>query len=223
MRDSHIHLLNPKDRCGPLLFMKQVMMILVGSVLIGLGVNIFLVPFELLDGGALGISLIIHYVKDVRVGLTLILVSIPIFTLAFFCYRSFFYKGIHGMLFSSLMIDMLSPFQVFAQKLELPVIGSAAIGGIIIGIGVGTMLRLDISIGGTDLLAQMVAKRLKINTGYMIFFNDILIVSIGSLILLSNSILLSYTTVFFVSATVTVITAIPSRKQKYMSQSIVFD
>jgi len=195
--------------------MRQALVILIGSVLIGLGVNIFLVPFELLDGGALGISLIIHYVKDVRVGLTLILVSIPIFTIAFLFYRPFFYKGIHGMLFSSLMIDMLSPFQVIAQILVLPMIASAAIGGITIGIGVGIMLRLDISIGGTDLLAQMLAKRLKINPGYMIFLNDILIVTIGGVILLSSSIFLSYTTVFFVSATITVITAIPSRKYRF--------
>lgn len=197
-----------------MLFLEKALAILIGSVLIGLGVNIFLVPFELLDGGALGISLIIHYVKDVRVGLTLILVSVPIFAISFFCYRSFFYKGIHGMLFSSLMIDILSPFHIISQKIALTPIASAAIGGIIIGVGVGIMLRHDISIGGTDLLAQMVAKRLKINTGYMIFLNDILIVSIGSVILLSSSLLLSYTTVFFVSATITVITAIPSRKNR---------
>lgn len=194
-------------------------MILIGSVLIGLGVNIFLVPFELLDGGALGISLILHYVKDVRIGLTLLLVSIPIFTVAFFSYRSFFYKGIHGMLFSSLMIDILSPLQVIAQKIALTAIASAAVGGIIIGTGVGIMLRLDISIGGTDLLAQMVAKRLKINTGYMIFVIDILIVSLGSVILLSASLLLSYTTVFFVSVTITVITTISSRKHM-LQQSV---
>ena len=118
------------------------------------------------------------------------------------------------MLFSSLMIDILSPFQVIAQKIAITSITSAAIGGVIIGGGVGIMLRHDISIGGTDLLAQMVAKRFNINTGYMIFFNDILIVSIGSVILLSSSILLSYTTVFFVSMMITIITAIPSRKHK---------
>lgn len=197
------------------------MTILIGSVLIGLGVNIFLVPFELLDGGALGISLIIHYIKDVKVGLTLLLVSVPIFVIAFFSYRSFFYKGIHGMLFSSLMIDILSPLHVISQKIALTSIASASIGGIIIGTGVGIMLRHDISIGGTDLLAQMIAERLKINTGYMIFFNDILIVSIGSIILLSSSLLLSYTTVFFVSVTITVITANSSRK--HMLQQSVSD
>ena len=202
-----------------MLFIQKAMTILIGSILIGLGVNIFLVPFELLDGGALGISLIIHYINELQVGLTLLLVSIPIFTIAWFLYRSFFYKGIHGMLFSSLMIDILSPLHIITQQIVLTSVVSAAIGGIIIGIGVGIMLRHDISIGGTDLLAQMVAKRLNINTGYVIFFTDILIVSIGSVILLSSSILLSYTTVFFVSVTITIITAIP--RKKYMLQQVV--
>ena len=73
------------------------------------------------------------------------------------------------MLFSSLMIDILSPFQVITKKLGLTSIASSAIGGIIMGAGVGIMLRQDISIGGTDLLAQMIVKRLKINMGFMIF------------------------------------------------------
>lgn len=44
-RDGHIHLLNLKNRCGPLLFIEKALAILIGSVLIGLDVNIFLVPF----------------------------------------------------------------------------------------------------------------------------------------------------------------------------------
>ena len=77
------------------------MIIFIGSLLVAIGVNLFLVPFELLDGGALGISLIFHYVQDISIGWALLVVNIPIFILAWFLYRSFFYNGIHGLLFSS--------------------------------------------------------------------------------------------------------------------------
>ena len=74
-----------------------------------------------------------------------------------------------------------------------------------IGIGVGIMLRLDISIGGTDLLAQMIARKLAINPGVMIFCIDILIITIGSLLIPSVNLVLSFTTVFIVGLTTSLI------------------
>ena len=51
-------------------FLKRGLLIFTGSLLIAIGINGFLVPFGLLEGGALGISLIFHYVMDIKIGLT---------------------------------------------------------------------------------------------------------------------------------------------------------
>jgi uncharacterized membrane-anchored protein YitT (DUF2179 family) len=191
--------------------LQKVLTIIIGSLLIAIGVNVFLVPFELLDGGALGISLIFHYLMDLKVGLTFLLISIPIFVMAWMYYRSFFYNGIHGMLFSSLIIDVLYPLHIIGREIvTVPIVG-AACGGILIGAGVGIMLRLDISIGGTDLLAQMFARKLTINPGFMIFGIDILIVSTGSLLINSLHLALSFTTVFFVGITTSLIVSASSK------------
>ena len=184
---------------------QKALTIFIGSLLIAIGVNVFLVPFELLDGGALGISLIFHYTMDVKVGLTFLIVSIPIFMLAWKYYRSFFYNGIHGMLLSSLIMDLLYPLNMIGRELVTSPLLSAICGGIFIGIGVGIMLRLDISIGGTDLLAQMIARKLSINPGVMIFCIDILIVTMGSLLISSVHLVLSFTTVFIVGITTSLI------------------
>lgn len=184
-------------------FLKKGLIILIGCSLIAVGINGFLIPFGLLEGGALGISLIIHYVMDVKVGLTFLLISIPIFTLAWFFYRSFFYNGLHGMLFSSIIIDIFADF--FGQQLVSNALTSAACGGIIIGIGAGIMLRSDISIGGTDLLAQMLARKLNVNSGIVIFCFDIVIVTVGSYIIHSAHLLLSFVTVFCIGVTTSLI------------------
>lgn len=178
-------------------FLKKGIIIFIGSLFIAIGINGFLVPFGLLDGGALGISLIFHYLIDVKVGLTFLFISIPIFLLAFIYYRSFFYNGLHGMLLSSLIIDVLAASSIFERELVSHPLLSAMFGGLLIGIGAGIMLRVDISIGGVDLLAQMVAKKLKMNAGISIFCFDILIVTIGSFIIHSAHLVLSFTTVFF--------------------------
>ena len=202
------------------LFIKKGFIIFIGCLLIAIGINGFLLPYGLLDGGALGISLIFHSVMHVRVGLTFLFISIPIFLFAWIYFRDFFYNGLHGLLMSSLIIDVVSSMNFFGQGLVSHPLTSAMFGGIVIGIGVGIMLRFDISIGGTDLLAQMLANKLKINSGVAIFFFDLIIVTIGSLIVLSAHLVLSFTTVFSEGLTISIIVATASKATNGLKKPI---
>ena len=195
-----------------MLFLKKTITILLGSLLIAIGINVFLVPHKLLEGGALGISLTLHYLFDVKVGLTFLLISIPIFIIAWFFYRSFFYNGIHGMLLSSMIIDMLYPLHVIGKNIEVSPIISATLGGILIGAGVGIMFLMDISDGGLDLLGQMLARKLSFNAGVIIFCFDIVIVTIGTMLIASSDLLLSYVTIIFVGITTSLIVARKSKE-----------
>ena len=142
-----------------------------------------------------------------------LLISVPIFIVAWIFYRPFFFNGIHGMLLSSVIIDILYPLHIIGGKIVTsPMIGGIC-GGIIIGIGIGLMLRLDISIGGTDLLAQMIARKLTINPGIMIFCIDILIVTTGSVLVPSVQLLVSFMTVFFVGFVTVLIVSLPRKKE----------
>lgn len=196
------------------------MALFVGSVFIAIGLNLFLIPQGLMEGGALGISLIVHYVTGTKVGLTFLLISIPIFLLTWVVYRPFFYNGIHGMLISALVIDLFAPLEAIARTFQFGPIASSAIGGILIGIGTGLMLRRGISIGGTDLLAQLAAKSLKTNSGHIILLFDVLIVTAGSLYLPRVSLLLSLITVCSVGFTISVIV---SWKEKAGQSNKVFN
>lgn len=102
-------------------------------------------------------------------------------------------------------MDLLYPLNMIGRELVTSPLISAICGGIFIGVGVGIMLRLDISIGGTDLLAQMIARKLSINPGVMIFCIDILIVTMGSLLIPSVHLVLSFTTVIMVGITTSLI------------------
>lgn len=183
------------------MFLKKSLIILVGSILIAVGINFFIVPFHLLDGGAIGISLILHYLFDIRVGVAIIFISIPIFFLAWVNYRTYFYNGIHGLLFSSLIIDFLYPLHIAGEKLITNWIMGAICGGVFVGWGIGIMLRSEITIGGTDLLAQMMSKFFGINPGLCILSFDVLIVTTGSLLLETVSLFYSGVTVLTVGIT----------------------
>lgn len=193
--------------------LKKGITILIGSLLIAIGINGFLVPFGLLEGGALGISLIVHYIMGVKIGLTFLLISIPIFILAWFLYRPFFYNGLHGMLCSSLTIDLLSSSESLSQFNILSPLVSALIGGSMIGVGVGIMLRSEVSIGGLDLLAQMLAEKMNLNTGIVILSFDVIVVTIGSIIVYSTPFLLSLLTIFIIGLTISIIVATSKQKE----------
>jgi uncharacterized membrane-anchored protein YitT (DUF2179 family) len=166
------------------LTLSKLFAIVLGSLFIAVGINFFLVPHKILDGGVIGISLIINYLFDAKIGLVIILCSIPIFIAAWFHNRPSFYDSLLGMIVSSLFIDLLSPFQYyFLYYVELTSISSSIIGGFLVGTGLGFMLRYETSTGGTDLLAQFLSKYVSINVGIIIFVMDAIIIGVGVLLL----------------------------------------
>ena len=185
-------------------FLKKGLVIIVGSIFLSLGINLFLTPYEILDGGIVGIALILYYLYKLKIGLMIMILSIPIFIIAWFKYRGYFYNSLHGLIISSFLIDLLKPLRSLFQ---IEAIYSSILGGIFLGCGVGLMLRFKTSTGGTDLIAQFVAVKTGINVGIVIFIIDAAIILIGGLLLSSSTLVLSIITIFVVGITTSIITS----------------
>lgn len=184
-------------------FIQKGIAIVVGSIFLSMGINVFLTPYEILDGGIIGLSLIIYYVLNLKIGLMIIVLSIPIFVLAWFKYKPYFFNSLHGLLVSSVMIDLFKPLR---SLVELPPIISSLIGGIFVGIGIGLMLRYETSTGGTDLLAQFISDKTHINIGIVIFIIDAAVVCLGGIFISPNTFLLSICTILCVGITTSALT-----------------
>lgn len=160
------------------------LIILLGSLLVAAGTNFFLVPYKILDGGIIGIALIINYLSGAKIGVAIILCSFPIFLLAWLKERDIFYNSVLGLLISSFLIELLGPFQYhFLYYFEFGSISSAIIGGFLMGTGLGIMLRFKASTGGTDLLAQFIKRYVPLNLGFIIFLTDFMIIGAGGLLI----------------------------------------
>lgn len=187
--------------------LKKTMAVLLGSLILSVGINFFLVPFKVLDGGLIGIGLIFKYLLGVKAGLTMILFSIPIFILAWFKYRSYFYNSLHGLLISSFMIDVLQPYQYyFLYYFKFGSLVSAITGGLLVGIGTGLMLRFKTSTGGTDLVAQFFSDMFSVNVGIVIFFIDSIVIGLGGLLISQETFILSIITITAVGFSTTLST-----------------
>lgn len=187
--------------------------VILGSFLIGLGINGFLIPHHLLDGGIIGIGLIIHYYSGFPTGLSMLILSIPLYCLAWVYERQFFYNSLNGLIVSSLFIDVLS---FVNDQFHLGMLWSSIFGGIFVGTGIGLMLRYKTSTGGTDLLAQLIGKIISINVGILIFFIDGLVIISGMKIVGFEKFCYSFITIIFVGimTTLTVINTTPTLEIK---------
>jgi uncharacterized membrane-anchored protein YitT (DUF2179 family) len=175
-----------------MLYGSKFAVVVFGSLCIASGINFFLVPFKVLDGGFFGIALIINYLFGANIGLVILLCSLPSFFIAWFRNRGMFYNSISGIIISTLLIEILTPLQYyFLYYIELTPISSAIIGGALIGTGLGVMLRYDISTGGTDLLAKLLAKRVSIHVAVIIFALDGIIIGVGGWLLSGDTLILS--------------------------------
>jgi uncharacterized membrane-anchored protein YitT (DUF2179 family) len=184
-------------------FVKKGMIIIIGSILISIGINYFLVPYKVLDGGIIGIGLIANYLWGLKAGLMIILLSIPIFLIAWFNYRNYFYNSLHGMFISSLFIDILHPIKAFFRFDAVP---SSILGGILVGLGIGLMLKYKTSTGGTDLVAQFISDKTGLNVGILIFFIDAIVILSGGLLFSTDTLILSIITILFVGITTSLFT-----------------
>lgn len=149
------------------ILVKNGSLIIAGSLLYALGMNLFLTPLQLFSGGGVGLAqlLTLFLEQVIRVpnlnlyGIVYMLINIPLLFLAFFQIgKNFFVKTLIGSGAISLFITLI-------PTLAVPIVDdyltSVLIGGIAAGAGVGIILIAGGSGGGIDVVAMWAAKKFK--------------------------------------------------------------
>ncbi len=152
----------------------EVFEILIGTLLMAMAVSQFLLPNQLSSGGFTGIATIFYYLLKLPMGLTIILLNIPLFILSWIKKgREFFFKGLIGTVLLSIFIDILDKLPPLTNDRLLACI----YGGIVMGLGTSLILRANGSTGGTDMLAYIIREfKPTYRTGNLIVMIDIVII-----------------------------------------------
>ena len=160
-------------------FLKEILLTVLGTCACGLGVGSFLLPNRLSSGGFSGLATVAYYFLGWNVGLTVIILNIPLFIFALIRIgRRFFIKTIFGATFLSIFIDVFSKYPLIVGDRFLACI----YGGILIGIGTGIVFRANTSTGGSDLIVQIARSyKVKIASGKLLNMIDIGVVFINVL------------------------------------------
>ncbi|MCM2982785.1 hypothetical protein CHH55_05375 [Niallia circulans] len=156
---------------------KRIIFIIIGSILMGIGIEEFLVPNKILDGGIVGISIILSHLSGAKLGYFIFLLNIPFFYIGYKQIgKTFTLSTMLGITVLSLTTILLHDVPVFTSDLLL----ATVFGGIILGIGVGIVLRFGGSLDGTEVLALLFSKKSPFSVGEIImFFNVFIFISAG--------------------------------------------
>lgn len=152
---------------------------ILGSFIMAVATSLFLLPNQLSSGGFAGIATILYYFLKIPMGVTILLLNIPLFLFAGYKLgKGFLIKSIIGTSAFSIAIDILDRLNPLTHDRFLACI----YGGIIIGFGTAIILKSNSSTGGSDLISMLVRKyNPDIRTSNVIIIVDTVIVGLNVL------------------------------------------
>ena len=155
--------------------------IALGSLIGAAAYPTFLVPNNIAPGGLTGIATILNYVWDwMPVGTVSLILNIPLFLIGYKTMGKIFaFRSLVATLLFSLLIDLL-PLKPISED---PLLGTL-FGGVLLGIGLGLILRGGATTGGTDMVARMVHRRFNfITVGMFLFALDFMVVLAAAVVI----------------------------------------
>lgn len=154
-------------------------MLFLGTMITAVGLEIFLVPNNIIDGGVVGLSIMASYVTGLPLGLFLVLLNLPFLYLGYAQIgKTFALSTMFSIMSLAYWVSVLQPIPGLTHDLFL----AAVFGGIIIGVGVGLIIRYGGSLDGTEIVAIIMDKRTSFSVGECIMFMNLFILTSAGLI-----------------------------------------
>ncbi|MDT9024118.1 MULTISPECIES: YitT family protein [Rossellomorea] len=153
---------------------KRAVLITIGAMIMAVGLEIFLVPNQVIDGGIVGVSIMLSHITGVKLGLFIFILNIPFFFIGYKQIgKTFAFSTLYGIIILSISTTFLHPVAAFTQDILL----ASLFGGIVLGIGVGMVIRYGGSLDGTEILAILSSKKLPFSVGEIIMFVNLFILA----------------------------------------------
>lgn len=154
--------------------------ILFGVLLTALALDWFLVPNKVAAGGVSGLATVIYHVFGVPVGLTMLVINVPLFLVALRVLGATFgWRTLVGTVTLSVFVDTLS--HVLRPLTGDPLLASIY-GGALAGVGMGLTIKYGGSTGGTDLAALLVNRLFRTSVGMSLLAIDTAVILLAGLV-----------------------------------------
>ena len=142
-----------------------------GAFIAGFALEGFLIPNNMIDGGIVGVSIMTSYITKINLGALLILINAPFICMALRKLgKAFVFQTLYSVSMLGISVNLFRHHHVTNDLLLATVFG-----GVVLGIGVGLVLRNSAAMDGTEILAIRLAKKSGFSIGEIIMFFNIFI------------------------------------------------
>lgn len=159
-------------------FLQKSFFLTLGALLVAIGLDCFLVCNNIIDGGIIGISILLSYIRDIPLGALIVGLNLPFFL---FGYQKLGQKFLLSSLYAigclGIFVTILSHYN---NKITGNMLLACVFGGLLVGTGVGLIIRNNGSLDGTEVIALSLSKKISFSVGEIImFFNFFILISAG--------------------------------------------
>ena len=176
--------------------------IVLGCIIGGAAYPLFMTENRIAPGGLTGIATILNHLFGLPVGVTSLVLNIPLFIIGFHAIgRIFVFRSLVATALFSVAIDAL-PLKTMTEDPLL----ATLYGGILLGIGLGLIMRGGATTGGTDMVARMVHRRVPfITVGAFLFALDFAVVTAAGFLMGTSEALYSLINIFLSSKVIDIV------------------
>jgi uncharacterized membrane-anchored protein YitT (DUF2179 family) len=182
---------------GPVLI-RSYLVIFFGAFLYSIGLRMFLLPNGLFDNGTTGIGVMIHYLTHLPLGALFIVLNIPFFIIGYMvigrAYFIFTVLAISTLSFCTELLLALMKNRI--SYLTDDILLASIFGGILLGLGVGLIIKNGGALDGIETLSIIFAPRIGFTIGEIAFFLNIFILFIGGLVFSIDRFMYSFISYF---------------------------
>lgn len=181
---------------------RRFLFISLGAIIMALGLEGILIPNSIIDGGITGISMMLAHLTGIKLGLFLFILNIPFFQMGYKQIGvTFALSMLYGIIVLSTATALMHSIQPIIQDELLAVV----FGGLLLGTGVGLVIRSGGVLDGTETLAILIEKRVPFSIGEIIMFINVLIFTIASFVYGLENALYSMLTYYIAFRTIDIV------------------
>ncbi len=201
-KHEHAH---AEDPFNLKIFIKDSVSILIGILFASVGLELFIVPNQLLDGGVTGISLLLAFITKWDVSIFIFVINLPFIFMGYkqvgklFAIKTFL--AIVTLSLTLLVFHSFHPSAITKEPILISVFG-----GICLGAGIGFAMRGGSVIDGTEVLALFLTRKTSMQVGEIILIINVLIFAVAAFLQGIETALYSILTFMAASKTVDFLT-----------------
>lgn len=160
-------------------YIVKYVILFIGSVIAACGLEFFLIPNQIIDGGVVGISILLSHLTGISVSLFLVLLNMPFLYMGYkqigktFCISTLF-----SVVSLSYWVAVFHPIPELTHDFFL----AATFGGVLVGVGVGLIIRYGGSLDGTEIVAIILDRKSGFSVGEIVMFFNLFILGSAGLV-----------------------------------------